>query len=288
MGERVHGAAPLHHAGVRVVRGAQGQEVVLRLDGPGEPGCAHAGRDDLDLTGLGVEVIQDEEPAPGDEDDALAVGGGLAEVALLASEVGVGAEVGAVQGDGPEVRGGSVVDVRVLARGVRGEDQAVADEADAGLVRQQIVAQGFPGAFRVLLVWGVDGEGLVADPEAGGRSSLVVLPLVHVVAPHRHHHRGARRFVDDDLAAAAEREERGFGVRLVRVQSPELGVLLRLRGAMSGGDDDAAVRQPARHPGVLVAPEGDSAGGARAVGFNDVDLRKSRAPLGVGHEATVR
>ena len=282
MGEGVRGAAPLDDARARVVQGPHGQQVLARRGGARQSGGADAGGEHLDFPRCGLEGVHREEAPAGAEHDRASVGRGLAQVALLGGEGGVGAQVRAVGGDGPQVRRGAIGERRAGAGGVGGEQQPVPVPGDPQLRGEDLVEQRLPGASSMRLGGRVQRDVLAREPQLHGRAALVVLPGRLVAAPRRRDHGGAGG-MDRDLAAAAQRQQRGGALK---VDGPQLGIARDRRG-VAGHRDDAAVGQPADDLRGGAAPEGQAARRGLAGDVRDPHLRPARGAGGEGDAGAV-
>ena len=191
VGEGVGAAAPLDHARPRIVQRSHGQQVLGRRGRAGQPRGAHPGGQHVDLARLRVQRFHREQAAARAEHDARAVGRRLAQIALRGVQGGVAAQVGAVGGDGPEVRRGPVGQRGARAGGVRGEQQPVPVPGDPQLGGEDLLEQRLPGADGMGLGGSIERDVLAGEPQLHGGAAAVVLPSGLVTAPRGGHHGGA-------------------------------------------------------------------------------------------------
>ena len=278
----MRGAAPFHNARARIMHRAHRQQLLVRLDRMGPTMGAHARRLDLHFArGLLQGVHRVQAPAGG-EDDRGAVGGGLAQVALLGAEVRVHLQVSAVLGHRPEVPARAISEGGAQPRGVRGEDEAVPEPGRAGLISQKVVEQRLPGAFRVALSGRIQRHILAGDPQLRSGSALVVLPVGGRVAPRGDHH-GGSVLMQDHLGGATQRQHLNGALQGDRAQH---GVLLQGR-PLGAADQHATIGKPAGDAGIAATPGGQTTRLRGAVHRQHPHFGAAAGAGHIGHMASV-
>ena len=266
-------AAPLHEAGVPAGVGSQLGELLGRPQLPGSAAGQAAGQRDLQRHRGGADLVEPVERAERVVDHPLAVGGGVADVALRR---GV---------PGQELRScGPVLDVEAVEVGdlvgvvgegggqVAGEHQPVTDphrvhERGLDVGEQPLPAAVLTGAVQPELR---SGAAAVALPERG-RSAAHAGEHGRAVTPQGHAPGGTERQPFD-----AEVQTDG-----VHHLAPQVGLVRR------GGDQDPAVGGPAQDRGRRAPPPGQPPGGP-ALDVHRVGLAVPVAGGGPGHGPAVR
>ncbi len=232
----------------------------------GRPRAARAAEPDVELARLRASRPSTSQSRAGAvEDDALAVGGGVAGVELAGRVDPVAAQVAAVGRAGVQVG-----DALVVGQ----EREPVADPHRRGQVAVEVGLEAgeLPAAVRV-------------EPQLAGGAAAVALPPRGFA--------GERAEQQDRAVRARARGRRpartAAGASRCRRRRPRRPSCCRIEcwPTVLAGEDGGAVRGPAEHLGVDVAPVGEPAARA-AVGRRQVHLRLDVAPAGPGELGAVR